>query len=98
MKVPVPICIKCKHFKTEIWNCKAFPKGVPEIILIGKNNHSKPLPDQANNIVFEPIKKKKKPKKVQIITSIDGEGAYTDIDSNPYENYKKGLKKKVSKK
>ena len=59
MKVSVPICVKCKHFNTEVWNCEAFPEGVPEIILTGRNSHSKPLPNQGNDIVFELIKKKK---------------------------------------
>lgn len=50
-------CFKCKHtiMDAEWWpECTAFPKGIPNIILSGKNDHSKPLPDQKNDIVFEP--------------------------------------------
>lgn len=54
MKYPVPICAKCKHFNAEQWNCKAF-KRIPIQILSGENDHSKPLPSQKNNIVFEPL-------------------------------------------
>jgi len=34
--------------------CKAFPNGIPEVINDGKNQHTKPLPNQRNKIVFEP--------------------------------------------
>lgn len=36
-------------------NCKAFKNGIPKEILNGSNDHSKPLKDQGNDIVFEPI-------------------------------------------
>jgi hypothetical protein len=49
-----PICQKCKHYDREKVNCSAFPKGIPFEILEGDNNHSKPLPEQKNKIVFEP--------------------------------------------
>lgn len=53
------ICAKCKHFiKSEkrFNKCKAFPKipGIPWEIISGENDHKKPLPNQKNNIVFEP--------------------------------------------
>lgn len=57
---------KCKHYigiiqpngteSTETNSCKAFPKGIPEIIAYGDNRHLKPLPSQDNDIVFEKIK------------------------------------------
>ena len=40
--------------------CPAFPYGIPEEILNGENDHTKPLWDQKHNIVFEPIKKETK--------------------------------------
>jgi len=33
--------------------CAAFPNGIPDEIAYGDNTHSKKLPDQINNIVFE---------------------------------------------
>ena len=55
---PLISCLYCKHLgKNKL--CKAFPEGIPEEILTGKNNHSKPLPKQDNEIVFEPIKTEK---------------------------------------
>ena len=49
------ICNKCKH---HFWNvdtssCAAFDN-IPNEILDGDNDHSKPLPGQKNDIVFEP--------------------------------------------
>jgi hypothetical protein len=50
-----PICYKCKHFDIETSLCKAFDGDIPDEILEGDNDHSQPLPDQGNDIVFEPI-------------------------------------------
>jgi hypothetical protein len=50
------ICFKCKHFNRFEIGCNAFPKGIPDEITSGKNEHKKPLPNQKNNIVFEKIK------------------------------------------
>lgn len=48
------VCMNCKHF----WGntaCDAFPDGIPAEIMHGENQHTKPLPGQENNIVFEPF-------------------------------------------
>jgi hypothetical protein len=50
-----PICFKCAHFDREKLNCAAFPVEIPDEILQGDNNHTKPLPEQKNNIIFQPI-------------------------------------------
>lgn len=47
------ICFNCKHFQIVEGGCKAFPDGIPDEITSGLNQHSKPLPEQENNIVFE---------------------------------------------
>ena len=57
------ICNKCKHYNPISFNeekdilgtCKAFPKGIPEDIWVGKNNHKKPCKGD-NGIQFESIK------------------------------------------
>jgi len=49
-----PICAKCKHLNVNTSLCPAFDGDIPDEILEGDNNHSKPLPGQKNNIVFEP--------------------------------------------
>lgn len=61
MIYPSPICLKCIHFREDFngLNCDAFPKGIPDVILLGKNDHSEPLPEQKNEIVFEPIESEK---------------------------------------
>ena len=46
-----PICDNCKNHLKGI-KCKAFDI-IPDRILLGKNDHSKPLPEQENDIVFE---------------------------------------------
>ncbi len=49
-------CFLCKNYLSDL-TCQAFPKGIPEEILIDKNDHLKPLPEQNNDIIFEPIEK-----------------------------------------
>ena len=48
------ICNRCKWFFGDK-NCMAFPNGIPDEIMHGENQHSKPLPEQDNDIVFEPL-------------------------------------------
>lgn len=48
-----PICFKCKNFTPYGMGCKAFDD-IPDEILLGEDDHSKPLEGQENNIVFEP--------------------------------------------
>ena len=59
MTTPIIACAFCKNlFLNGKKKCRAFPdiEGIPEDILLGKNKHNKPLPNQDNNIVFEKIK------------------------------------------
>ena len=51
------ICGDCKYFKEKTLTCLAFPKGIPDIIISGESDHSEPLKNQGNDIVFEPIDK-----------------------------------------
>ena len=55
MTVRIIFCYMCKH-RIQENTCEAFPAGIPEEILTGENDHTKPLPDQENDIVYEPIK------------------------------------------
>jgi hypothetical protein len=45
-------CAKCLHFNFSELNCKAFPNGIPEIFLSGKEVHSKVEKNQVGNIIF----------------------------------------------
>jgi len=45
-------CLECEHLGEPL-TCEAFPKGIPKEILDGKIDHSKLLPGQENDIVFE---------------------------------------------
>ena len=53
-------CNNCKHYhrkkNMKKFSCDAFAN-IPDSILSGVNQHSKPLPNQGNDIVFEPKKK-----------------------------------------
>lgn len=49
------ICFKCKHFRRFEGGCDAFPDGIPDVITSGQNEHSKPLPEQKNKIVFKKL-------------------------------------------
>ena len=46
-----PICNNCKNHIGDL-KCKAF-NIIPNEILFGKNDHSKPLKGQENDIIFE---------------------------------------------
>ncbi len=52
------ICYNCKHFRQFEGGCDAFPDDIPDEIL-QTNEHSKPLKDQKNKIVFEPKEESK---------------------------------------
>ncbi len=45
-------CLNCKNYVSGLV-CMAFPDGIPEQILNGENDHSKPLKSQDFPIVFE---------------------------------------------
>ena len=49
-------CRSCKHYNRynmKGFSCTAFLV-IPDVILLGENQHTKPLPEQGNDIVFEP--------------------------------------------
>ena len=45
-------CLTCEHLRKPL-TCEAFPQSIPKKILNGEIDHSKPLPNQKNNIAFE---------------------------------------------
>lgn len=51
----ITLCNICKNYLGDL-TCQAFPQGIPEEILNGENDHTKPLKEQLNDIVFEPEK------------------------------------------
>jgi hypothetical protein len=53
-----PICYNCKHYdlmNAAGMSCKAFPEEIPDDIVLGDNDHSKPHMDQVGSYVFEEI-------------------------------------------
>lgn len=54
------LCWGCMyHNQTEPGTCKAFPEGIPHVIVSNEIDHFTPLKDQLNDLVYEPKKKKK---------------------------------------
>lgn len=54
------VCTFCVHMIDDIKRtCKAFPKGIPREIWMGKNDHIKSYPGD-NGILFEKIKDSKR--------------------------------------
>lgn len=47
------LCNTCLHYFGDL-ECTAFPKGIPNEILTGTNDHEKPLKKQGNFFVYEP--------------------------------------------
>jgi len=48
-------CVSCKRLKTDGTKafCEAFPKGIPEKILDGEDDHKKPFPGD-NGVQYKP--------------------------------------------
>jgi hypothetical protein len=59
----MPICIECRHLNPDNrgpMRCAAFPKEIPEAILLAQADHHKPYPGD-HGIRFEPIAPATKP-------------------------------------
>lgn len=55
------LCLACKHFNEQKYGaCEAFPEGIPHVIISNEIDHFIMLEGQSNDLVYEPIKKKKK--------------------------------------
>lgn len=52
------VCNTCKHIKRQskspVYFCEAFPGGIPMPFLAGDQEHTLPLSQQGNDIVWEP--------------------------------------------
>ena len=46
-------CSTCRHFYRLKSGCKAFPRGIPDAIWSGENDHRERLPRQKTSIVYE---------------------------------------------
>lgn len=47
------LCITCAHYLGDL-ACLAFPERIPNEILTGTNDHSKPLKNQDSDLIYEP--------------------------------------------
>ena len=43
-------CVRCRHYKGEL-TCAAFPERIPDEILVGDHDHTKPVADE--KVLFE---------------------------------------------
>jgi hypothetical protein len=49
-------CGTCQHYRFfKLINCEAFPKGIPEDIILGDNRHTEIIPGQTNEFVYTPM-------------------------------------------
>ena len=46
-------CSSCKHFRRDDFYCSAYPDGIPDELLSGKEKHTEVRKDQIGNTVFE---------------------------------------------
>jgi hypothetical protein len=50
-------CVDCKHFDADAargtFQCRAFPDGIPDPILLSEHDHHEPFPGD-HGILFEP--------------------------------------------
>lgn len=49
-------CMQCKHYNHD-FTCSAYPKGIPEKLLMNKEKHRTVRKDQTGNAIFESILK-----------------------------------------
>ncbi len=54
----IPLCIHCKHFfhksvDTKTLSCKAFPDGIPGVILSNEMPHYLPVVGQVGDYIYE---------------------------------------------
>ena len=51
-----PQCILCANYRSDKYGlvCEAYPNGIPNAIINGEHDHTKPYPGD-NGIRFEPI-------------------------------------------
>lgn len=46
-------CASCKHFVESDYYCKAFPDGIPDVILNGKQKHDSVVKEQVGDTIYE---------------------------------------------
>lgn len=54
MTLKIPLCFECKYYQGD-YTCKAYPRGIPDEIIINKIDHRYPYLDD-NGIRFKPSK------------------------------------------
>jgi hypothetical protein len=52
MTTPIIPCVRCRNWNEGTFTCRAFPDGIPDQVLTGKNFHREPI-DGDNGIRFE---------------------------------------------
>lgn len=65
------LCWKCQHKTLGAATCDAFPRDIPETIILGEHDHRKPFPGD-NGIQFEQVSDSTRPAVVFDTATMDG--------------------------
>ena len=45
-------CATCRHYDRDNYSCRAFPDGIPELILQGNKRHDAVIPGQEGETIY----------------------------------------------
>jgi hypothetical protein len=95
MLIPARRCERCRHLieikqpdgakETAVYYCEGFPDGIPDEIAFGDNEHSKPLPNQGNDTVYE-----RSDRILRVLNIEKGEGGWWSVlvdEKDAYRDY-----------
>lgn len=84
MTVRPPVCLDCKHYRpAEATACDAFPDRIPDIVWLGGDRHTSPIPGD-HGIRFEPVDAEPQPgKPLRIDGPTPAGGAYCLVMKRP---------------
>ena len=53
--ITAPVCMTCKHYRSSDYGltCDAFPRGIPDVVLLDGNPHTEPIPGD-HGITYTP--------------------------------------------
>jgi len=77
-------CALCKNHIANTFNCKAFPKGIPDEIILGENKHTEPFPGD-HGIQFEPREDEEEEDEVEKTDDWRSEFEISKVDESAHQ-------------